>query len=314
MENVEKIVRVPLKNAFRYEARNLTPWLTDNIDVIGDAIGIELVNAEREQSTGNFNVDIKAENENGDVVVIENQYGASDHDHLGKLITYLTSFEAKVAIWIVEVPKQEHINALTWLNESDNGSDFYLLKIEVIKIGDSNLAPLLTTIVGPSEESKNIGKIKKQDSERHKLRKAFWSQLLDHAKKIGVKTFLSLTSTGDSWIGATSGVRGITYVFWINQHNARIELRIDRGKGSEEENLKILNKLNENKILIENKYGGVLSWEELEGYRVCSIRTEINIGGYKDKESIWMSIIDQMVGDMQNLVTATHNYIKKLDF
>lgn len=76
----------------------MTPWLCENIDVLSEAIGINLTNAEREQSTGSFNVDIKAEDEDGHVVIIENQFGASDHDHLGKILTYRTAFEAKIAV------------------------------------------------------------------------------------------------------------------------------------------------------------------------------------------------------------------------
>jgi hypothetical protein len=313
MNRVEKITRLTIKEAFRYEARDLTPWLCENIDVLGDAIGLEILNPEREQSTGNFNVDIKAESATGEIVVIENQFGQSDHDHLGKLITYLTSFEAKIAIWIVEKPKQEHINALNWLNETDNGCDFYLLSIEAIRIGESNPAPLLTTIVRPSEEAKSIGKIKKVDSQRHNLRKEFWALLLDKLKQKGAKTFSGISPTSDSWIGATSGIRGLTYVFWLNQKNSRLELRIDRGKGSEEENLQILNELKKFQGEIESQFGGSLNWEELEGYRVCSIRLELNEGGYTNDNSDWDNIANSMATQMTKLIEATQQYIKKLN-
>ncbi|MFL1013259.1 DUF4268 domain-containing protein [Flavisericum labens] len=312
MNSVEKIIRIPIREAFPYEARSFTPWLCENIEVLGDAIGIELINAEREQSTGSFNVDIKAENDNGDIVVIENQYGASDHDHLGKLITYLTSFEAKVAIWIVETPKQEHINAISWLNEADNGCDFYFLKIEAIKIGESNPAPLLSKIIGPSEESKQIGKIKKEDSLRHKQRRAFWTKLLSVTSTKKVTTFSAISPSGDAWIGASSGVRGLSFVFWVNQHSVRIELRIDRGKGSEDENLTILRTLEKSKQNIEESFGGGLNWDELEGYRVCSVRKEYDLGGYRDDEEKWDSIIDQVVGAMNSLINATKKHIKAL--
>ena len=193
---IEKIQRLPVRSIWKYEDRDFTTWLTDNIDVLTEAVGEELSNAEREQSTGNFSVDIKAEDEAGDVVVIENQLTKSDHDHLGKLITYLSSFDAKKAIWIVTEPRQEHINAITWLNEGNN-CDFYLLKLEAIKIGNSLPAPLITKIVGPSEESKKVGKIKKEDSERHKLRLDFWTQLLS-ASKAKHQLFNSISPTKDT--------------------------------------------------------------------------------------------------------------------
>lgn len=98
--NIDRITKIPLTEVWRNEAKNLTPWLCQNIDILSDALDIELTNAERKQSTGNFNVDIKAEDNEGNIVLIENQFGTSDHDHLGKLITYRTAFEAKIAIWI----------------------------------------------------------------------------------------------------------------------------------------------------------------------------------------------------------------------
>ena len=312
-QKVEKISRLEIKEAFRYEAKELTPWLCENIDVLGEAIGIELYNPIKEQSTGNFNVDIKAENSNGDIVVIENQFGSSDHDHLGKLITYLTSFEAKIAIWIVEKPKQEHINALNWLNESDNGCDFYLLSIEAIKIGNSNPAPLLTSIVRPSDEAKSIGKIKKEESQKHKIRKEFWTQLLDRLRKNGESFFSAISPTQDSWIGTSAGNRGLSYVFWVNQKNSRLELSIDRGKGSDQENVKIFNELKIHQSEIEKKFGGSLSWEELEGYRVCGIRIEINEGGYMNNTNEWDSITTVMANKMSSLILATQPFIKKLN-
>lgn len=312
MKAIEKIIRLPISEVWKYEARNLTPWLCENIDVISDAIGLQLTNPEREQSTGNFNVDIKAEDAEGNTVIIENQYGSSDHGHLGKLITYLTSFKAKTAIWIVEAPKQEHINAVNWLNEAENGVDFYMLKLEAIKIGESNPAPLLMRIAGPSEESLKIGKIKKEDSERHHLRLAFWTLLLDVAKNKGLSSFGAISPSKDAWIAATAGIRGLSYAFWVNQYSVRIELRIDRGKNAEEENIKIFKELKQKESKIEEDFGSPLIWADLEGYRVCSIRKDIDKGGYRSDESLWQGIVDEVVDSMVKLEKAIKPHLKNL--
>jgi hypothetical protein len=312
MSQVDKITRIKIREAFPIEPRDFTPWLTENIDVVGDAIGIELTGAEREQSTGNFSVDIKAQTQSGDVAVIENQYGKSDHDHLGKLITYLSSFDAKVAIWIVETPKQEHINAIAWLNEGENNCDFFLLRVEAIKIGDSPAAPLLSLISGPSAESKQIGRKRQEDSENDKLRAEFWRQLLEKNKASRVKRFDSITARGkDAWIGASAGKTGLTYMYWINQNNCRIELRIDRGKNSEQENLNILQNLKTSKAEIEEVFGSPLIWAELEGYRVCSIRIEFP-GGYKSGDNDKAILIDKLANSMKNLIEATSKHVRAL--
>jgi len=80
---IDRIKRLPLRSIRKHEAHDFTVWLTENIDILHEVIGEEFSNAEREQSTGNFNVDIKAEDAAGNSVVIENQLEKSDHDHLG---------------------------------------------------------------------------------------------------------------------------------------------------------------------------------------------------------------------------------------
>lgn len=202
---IGKIERLPLREVWKHEAYDFTQWLQDNIDVLSDVTDLNLSNPEREQSAGSFSVDIVAEDDNGNPVIIENQLEKSDHDHLGKLITYLVSIDAKAAIWIVSNPRTEHINAINWLNESTAVS-FYLLKVEAIKIDSSPPAPLLTVIVGPSAESKEIGKTKKELAERYLIRERFWAQLLDISKH-KTKLHSNISTTQHNWIGTSAGVR-----------------------------------------------------------------------------------------------------------
>ncbi|MGA2799121.1 MAG: hypothetical protein ABSE63_16195, partial [Thermoguttaceae bacterium] len=177
---IGKIQRLDISKVWKLET-DFTKWLEDNIDILNELVDVTLSAAEREKSAGVFSVDLVAEDNDGNLVVIENQMGKSDHDHLGKLITYLTAIDAKAAIWIVADPRPEHITAINWLNESRLAS-FYLLKLEAIQIGESQPAPLLTLIVGPSTEGLEVGDKKKQLAERHILRRKFWSMLLERAK------------------------------------------------------------------------------------------------------------------------------------
>jgi len=307
---VDRIVKVPLREIWKHEAKNFTVWLLENIDILKDAIGLELVNADREQSTGNYSVDILAEDTSGNPVVIENQLEKSNHEHLGKLITYLTAFDAKTAIWIVSEPSQEHINAISWLNESSN-CDFYLLKIEGIKIGDSAPAPLITKIVGPSIEAKAVGAAKKDISERHRLRYKFWSGLLNYSQNKHT-LFKSISPTEYNWIGVTSGLSGVLYTYWVTQESVRLEIYIDRGKDSEKENLEIFEILESHKEKIESVFGDELFWDRKENYRVCVISKELKIGGYKTPEEEWNPIFEKAVESMMNLEKATKPYISSI--
>jgi len=88
---IGKLLSVPLREVWTHEAADFTTWLYDNIEILGDHIGFQLTAIEREKSVGPFNVDILAEDPSGRLVIIENQLEKTDHDHLGKMLTYLSN-------------------------------------------------------------------------------------------------------------------------------------------------------------------------------------------------------------------------------
>jgi hypothetical protein len=307
--SIAKIERVPLRDVWRHEARNLTTWLEENIDVLDDVLDLNLTSVEREQAAGSFSVDLVAEDDSGSTVVIENQLERSNHDHLGKLITYTAFTEARAAIWIVADPRPEHVRAISWLNESA-ASSFYLLKIEGIRIGDSPPAPLLTLIVGPSEEGREAGEAKKERAERYTIRRRFWTNLLDRAKQRS-KLHSAASPREYGWVSAGSGKRGVSFNYVITQHAASVELYIDRGRDAEDENTLIFDSLREHKDEIEQAFGEALSWEPLEAKRACRIANRMALGGYRD-ESRWSEIQDAMVDGMVRLERALRSHIAKL--
>lgn len=312
MHKVEKIKKLPLRSVWRNEAHDFTPWLCANMDYLSEQIGLNIINASSESPTDNFRVDIRAELENNANVVIENQFGPSNHDHLGKIITYRTAFNAKVAIWIVEEARKEHIDACNWLNETDNGCDFYLIRAEIIQIGYSAPAPIFTVEAAPSSESIAIGKIKKEQSERHKKRFEFWSELLKVFKADKeITSFKNVNPTTDSFISGATGIGGISWTLWLNKDNMRIEVRIDKGKGCDEENIAIFRKLEKHKESIEKVFGNELNWEEMIGYRVCSIRKDFN-GGWAQSSDEWPKTIELASDYTKRLIKATKPYIAEL--
>jgi len=306
--DIGKLSRVPLREVWRHEALDFTTWMQDNIDVLNEVIDLNLENVEREQSAGTFSVDLVAEDDSGNPVIIENQLEKSDHDHLGKLITYLTAIGASSAIWIVANPRPEHVNAISWLNEASSAS-FYLLKVEAIKIGESSPAPLLTLIVGPSAEGREVGEKKRELKERHIIRRRFWTELLEKAKS---KTNLhaNISPGKDSWIGAGSGKQGLGFNYVIRMHDALTELYIDKGRDLEEENKRIFDDLFASKQQIEDVFGDTLEWERLDGRRACRIRKLIDIGGYRNDE-VWDELQNAMIHAMVQLEKALKPLINK---
>jgi hypothetical protein len=306
---IQKIARIPLRDAFKHEALDFTRWLEENIDVLNDCLDITLSNAEREQAAGDFNVDIVAEDDSGAKVIIENQLERSDHDHLGKVITYLVALEAKTAIWIVADPRPEHVSAITWLNESSTAS-FYLLKLEAVRIGNSPPAPLLTLIVGPSEATKAVGKAKQEFAERYDLRRVFWTGLLDYSKT-KTRLHVGISPGRQNWIGTGAGRAGLAYNYVVWEHDAAAELYIDRGKECDAENKAIFDALHAKKEAIESAFGGPLEWQRLDNKRACRIRISVNAGGYRDEDRYSEAHV-AMVDAMTRLEKALKYHVRDL--
>ena len=307
---IAKIERLPLRDVWKHEALDFTTWLQENTDVLEEVLDISLSAAEREQAAGTFSVDIVAEDDSGQPVIVENQLEKSDHDHLGKLITYLTALDAKTAIWIVEEPRPEHVKAITWLNESSSAS-FYLIKVEAVRIAESPPAPLLTLIVGPSEEGREVGETKKELAERQVIRKHFWTQLLDRARE-RTQLHASISPGPYGWLGTSAGKSGMGLNYSVRQHGTTVELYIDRGKDADEENRAIFEALAANKESIEQAFGGPLTWHPLEGKRACRIHHTAADGGWRDEEK-WPEVHAAMIDAMVRLEKALRPHIDALE-
>ena len=305
---IGKIQRVPLREVWKHEALDFTAWLQKNIDVVGDVVNVPLDEAKREQSAGNFSVDLVAMDSSGDPVVIENQLEKSNHDHLGKLLTYLVAFEAKTAIWIVSKPRPEHISTITWLNESSSAS-FYLLKVEAIKINDSPPAPLLTLVVGPSYEGREIGKKKKELAQQDATLLTFWTELLDRARE-QTPLHASIPPKRSNWLIDPAGVDGLTFGYVVSKSNARVELYIDRGRGAAE-NKAIFDALVADREAIEAAFGEPLDWQRRDDAIVSKIQKQIDVGGYAE-ESRWDRLQEAMIEAMIRLDRAFSPHISKL--
>lgn len=148
-----RLESVEIRTVWPHEERDFSVWLAENIDLIGLELGIELRFVARESGVGRFSLDILAHDETNDRnVIIENQLGQTDHDHLGKLLTYAAGNDAHVIIWIARKFLDEHRAALDWLNRtSEPGRSFFGIEIDAVKIGDSLPAPRFK-IVSQSNE------------------------------------------------------------------------------------------------------------------------------------------------------------------
>lgn len=304
---IGKLERVALREVWKHEAYDFTRWLQENIDVLNDVIGLGLVNVEREQAAGAFSIDLVAEDENGGKVVIENQLEKSNHDHLGKVLTYSVAMGARAAVWIVAEPRPEHVAVVAWLNDSSSG-DFYLVKVEAVRISGSPAAPLLTLIVGPSAETKAVSRAKNEFAVRDDIRHQWWSRLV---ARPDAKLHAHITPSTVQWIGTSSGVRGLAFNYVVMQDASAAELYIDRGPGADAENKAVFDQLAANRARIDEAFGPGLDWQRLDSRRACRIRVTEE-GGYRAPESEWDAIQGRQVELMNRLHAVLQPYLRSL--
>lgn len=152
--------RVPLREVWKNEARDFSKWLAtkDGISLLGEAVGFDIEPMETESAVGRYSVDILAKVSGTDqTVVIENQIEDSNHDHLGKLITYAAGKGASCAIWIVKKANDEHRRAIEFLNETSRSSiGYFLLEIEAWRIGESEPAPKFNVVESPNDWARSM--------------------------------------------------------------------------------------------------------------------------------------------------------------
>lgn len=147
---------VSLRAVFANEASDFTPWLAENLDAVGQAVGLALELRQREYPVGRYSLDLLLEDAQGRVVIVENQLEQTDHTHLGQLLTYCAGTGADVVIWIARSVTDEHAAALEWLNDHTvAGVGFFGVEVELLRIGDSLPAPDFKLVVRPNDWAKN---------------------------------------------------------------------------------------------------------------------------------------------------------------
>lgn len=306
-DDIGKLERVPLREVWQHEEYDFTRWLQEHPDILSEALNTPLVSLEREQAAGSFSIDLVAEDEGGGKIIIENQLERSNHDHLGKLITYLTALNARTAVWIVAEPRPEHVAAVSWLNDSSSAT-FYLLKVEAYRIGNSPPAPLLTAIVWPAEEKSAVAATNKEFAERYEIRQRWWERLVALPD---AKLHSHISAGPYSYLGTSAGIRGLSFNYVVTQEGCSAELYIDRGKDAEAENKAVFDQLEAHKDEIDARFGGQLSWERLDAKRACRIRGIVG-GGYRSPEEEWDTIQARLVDAMNRLEQALRPHLNAL--
>ena len=273
MKQLGKLEKIEdLRSIWKHEAKDFTPWLAEeeNLSMLSEATGIDIVLVEQESSVGEFNVDLfAAEESTGRRIIIENQLEDTNHDHLGKIITYASGKDAEVIIWIVKRARDEHKQAIEWLNNhTDDKCAFFLIEIELWRIGKSEPAVKFNIVERPNDWAKSM---KKNSSltQGGALKLNFWQQFIEYNQSNN-GVYAKSMPTPDAWIGKSiKGIPGTSVNLVVTKDNCRIEAYIN--SGSQEKNKSIFDALFNYKDVIEKDYGAPLIWQRLEEKVTCRI-------------------------------------------
>lgn len=250
-----------LRDIWSHEALHFTPWVAENVDLLGDAVGLDITVEETESPVGDFHVDIYASETGTDrKIIIENQLEDTDHDHLGKLITYAAGKSADVIIWVVRHAREEHKAAIEWLNNhTDDKIGFFLCEIKLFQIGESKIAPAFTVVEKPNDWTKEIKKTTAANP-MQQMRMEYWQAFNDYAFQNDdfVKAFHKRKATTNHWyslsIGSSSCVISILRI--QKRNKLGVELYISDDK-------ELFQSLFAQKTDIEQIAGMQFDWREL---------------------------------------------------
>jgi len=261
-----------LRSIWPNESQSFTPWLAENIQKLGEVLGMDLELIGKEASVGDFSLDLLAKDlGTGHAVIIENQFGATNHDHLGKLLTYAAGYDASTVIWISEAFRDEHRSALDWLNKRI-GSDtqFFGITVEVFEIDESKPAYRFRLIVSPDGWERARRSVPEgQISPKAEAYRQYFQKLIDELREQHRFT-AARVGQPQSWYSFSSGMAGITYGACFAQGGkARVELYIDLGDA--QPNKQLFEALVANRQDIEREFGEVLEWERLDDRRASRI-------------------------------------------
>ena len=259
------------RSVWRNEARDFTPWLANNIRALGDKLGMELELDSQEAPVGDFSLDLLAKDlGSGRPVVIENQLEATNHEHLGKLLTYAGGLAAQTVIWVAKSLRDEHRQALEWLNQI-TGPDvsFFGVVVEIIQIDNSKPAYNFRVVVSPNEWQKNKSIARPPVSPRSQAYREFFQALIDELRE---KHRFTNARAGQpqNWYCFGAGVRGFSYCASFSQ-GAKTLVILNIDLGDKNHNVWFFKALEGERAQIEKELGESLSWDNPEGSRYCSI-------------------------------------------
>ena len=317
MLEVAKLEPVDLRSVWPNEAQDFTPWLADNLDGLGGALGMDLELVQQEAPVGPFAVDILAEDSHGRQVVIENQLTKSDHNHLGQLLTYAADYNAGVMVWVASDFYDEHRHAIDWLNKRMGLEwEIYAVVVRLVKIqGCSECAYMFEVVARPDEFGKShIINASPVTSERQEKYKQFFLGVLDKLRNEHKLTNARKPSGySEHFVGAK--VRGVQYhMHFVQGGGARVAVYLN---SDAVRNKRLFDALQNQQQTLEGEFEQPLVWHRLTEYKVSRIAVELPDRRIEDTDEMLKQTADWMVNTVvrlsQKVIPVVREVAKEVD-
>lgn len=303
-----KLEEIDIRKVWAHEQYDFSDWLSkeDNIQQLGNTLNLSLTDVETEKFVGSYRCDIICKDEiTGKNVLIENQLEPTNHDHLGKIITYASGLDASVIIWIVESAKEEHSSAIEWLNKhTDDDVSFFLIEVHAYTIEGSKPAPYFKIIQQPNDFVKQVKNITKNaelnDSQNSRLE--FWNKFNDVLEKNG-KPFNKRKATTDHWYSVAVGSSQchISIDLVNREHKIRISMWIPDNKS-------LYDTFYSNKDSIEKEIGHSINWDKLDDKKAAYAYTFIE-GLDFNKQDNYDALMNSVINEVLLFRKAFKPYI-----
>jgi hypothetical protein len=271
MVSVGKLRKVKLRDVWEHEAKDFTPWLAANADVLGDVLGIEVEFTQSEQQVGPYAVDIIGRDlTHNSVLIVENQLEKTNHTHLGQLITYAANTDAVTVVWVAKEFTDEHRQAIDYLNElaGDSGAArFYAVQVSAVQIDDSAPAAMLEVVAQPNEihaSMSNAVRDAVETSGKAAAYRELWRKYFEAVKQRAPELTRYSSPQGANWqnVNSVKGGWGNVVLVIDKKGIPRVELYISSRDGGV--NYGLYEFLKGQRVDIEKEFGKQLIWDEQE--------------------------------------------------
>jgi hypothetical protein len=299
---------VLITNVWPSEAHHFTPWLLENARLLSEVLGIDVELEAREYRVGKFSLDIIGREVSSDTpVIVENQFGATDHGHLGQILTYAGGTKPSTIIWIAEQFREEHRAALDWLNaHTEPGIRFFGIRLAAVTLEGAPaglIAPSLELVVKPNDWEKVASALATAaasgTSPTQELYREFWSLVQPQAKQRG---WTNATAPAQNWWNMPAGITGVSWGLSYAQFGCRSELYF--GDPDPEVNQARFSVLGKHAANLRAAFGnGELIFDELPGKKGCRLETRL-MGPKISDRADWPKVANWMIDSQERLRNA----------